>query len=299
MKVIGLLVIAGTLALVGCKPAGSGGAATSAKPSGPPVATVNGTPIGRDLYDFYVKGVAGKPASELSPEQRNLLLDNLVRAEVVADQAEKDGVAKEPETADLLALTRLQVLSQAVSQHYLKDKKPTDDELRAEYETQIGSLPKTEYHAQHILVSSEASAKQIIEQLKKGADFGELAKKDSIDSSKTTGGDLGWFTPDRMVKPFAEAVLTLKKGEYTVTPVQTQYGWHIIKLLDTRDTTPPPFDAVKERLVQLVQGKKFKAYEDGLMKSATVQKTLDQSPATPATPAAPAAAPDKAATPAS
>jgi peptidyl-prolyl cis-trans isomerase C len=97
-----------------------------------------------------------------------------------------------------------------------------------------------------------------------------------------------------MVRPFAEAVLTLKKGEYTLHPVQTQYGWHIIKLLDTRDATPPPFDAVKDRLVQLVQGKKFKAYEDGLVKAATVQKMLEAhlgapaAPAAPATPAAPA-----------
>jgi peptidyl-prolyl cis-trans isomerase C len=294
MKVTSFLVLAGALALVGCKPASNGGATSDANSAAPPVATVNGAPISRALYDFYVKGVAGKAATDLSTDQRNSLLDNLIRAELVASQAEKDGVAKDPDTANLLALTRLQVLSQAVSQHYLKDKKPTDEELRAEYESQIGTLPKTEYHAQHILVASEASANQLIDQLKKGADFGDLAKKNSTDSSKTSGGDLGWFTPDRMVRPFAEAVLTLKKGEYTLHPVQTQYGWHIIKLLDTRDATPPPFDAVKDRLVQLVQGKKFKAYEDGLVKAATVQKMLEAhlgapaAPAAPATPAAPA-----------
>jgi peptidyl-prolyl cis-trans isomerase C len=276
MKVIPFLVLAGALALVGCKPGGSaGGASSEAKPAAPPVATVNGVPISREFYEFYVKGVAGKPSSELSPEQRNQLLDNLVRATVVADQAAKDGITKDPDTSALLELSRLNVLQQAVSQRYLKDKKPTDQELRTEYESQVGAMPKTEYRAQHILVATDTFAKQLIERLKMGTDFSDLAKKESMDSSKTNGGDLGWFTPDRMVKPFADAVLSLKKGEYTQTPVQTQYGWHIIKLTDTRDVTPPPYDAVKDRLAQLVQQKKFKAYEDELLMTAKVDKTLD------------------------
>jgi peptidyl-prolyl cis-trans isomerase C len=288
MKVIPFLVLAGALALVGCKPGGSGGSAsTDTKSSGPPVATVNGEPISREFYEFYVKGVAGKPSSELSPEQRNQLLDNLVRAKVVADQAAKDGITKDADTSALLELSRLNVLQQAVSQRYLKDKKATDQELRTEYETQIGTMPKTEYRAQHILVATDTFAKQLIERLNKGADFGDLAKKESMDSSKTNGGDLGWFTPDRMVKPFSDAVLSLKKGEYTASPVQTQYGWHIIKLTDTRDVTPPPYDAVKDRLGQLVQAKKFKAYEDDLLKTAKVEKNLDS--ATPDAKAAPKA----------
>ena len=93
-----------------------------------------------------------------------------------------------------------------------------------------------------------------------------------MDSSKDNGGDLGWFTPDRMVKPFSDAVVSLKPGEYTHKPVQTQYGWHVIQLVDTRDLAPPPFDQVKQRLEQVVQAKKFKAYTDDLMKNAKVDK---------------------------
>jgi peptidyl-prolyl cis-trans isomerase C len=102
-----------------------------------------------------------------------------------------------------------------------------------------------------------------------------------MDSSKDNGGDLGWFTPDRMVKPFADAVVSMKAGEYTHKPVQTQYGWHVIQLVDTRDLAPPAFDQVKQRLEQVVQAKKFKAYTDDLLKSAKVDKKADTS-ATPA-----------------
>ncbi len=238
------------------------------------VATVNGTPISRAMFDYYVKNTAGKPASELSVEQREQLLDNLVRGELIAQQALKEGLDKSGDTAPLLALSRLQILQQAGAQHYLADKKPTDAEIKAEYEAQVAAMPKMQYHARHILVSTQEAAQKIIDQLKKGANFEQLAKKDSMDSSKEQGGDLGWFSPANMVKPFADAVVTLKKGEFTQTPVQSQYGWHVIQLIDTRDTPVPPLEQVKDRVSQLVEQKKFKAYEDDLLKNAQVQKNL-------------------------
>jgi peptidyl-prolyl cis-trans isomerase C len=137
-------------------------------------------------------------------------------------------------------------------------------------------MPKTEYHARHILVASEASAQKIIERLNKGEKFEALAKSESLDSSKNNGGDLGWFTPGRMVPEFAGAVMALKPGEYTHNPVQTQYGWHVIQLLETREVTPPPFDQVRQRLVQVVQAKKFRIYQDELMRNAKVEKFPDR-----------------------
>jgi peptidyl-prolyl cis-trans isomerase C len=240
----------------------------------PPVATVNGQPIGRDFYEFYVKNAAGKPSSELPKEQQNQALDNLIRAQLVAQQAEKDGVTKDKDTAAILELSRLNVLQQAVSERYLKDKKPTEQELRKEYETQVAMLPRQEYRARHILVATEDFAKKLVEQLEKGGKFDDIAKRESMDSSKQNGGELGWFTPDRMVKPFADAVVALKVGDYTHTPVQTQYGWHVIQLEETRDLAPPPYDGVKQRLEQVVQGKKFKDYTDGLMKTAKIEKKI-------------------------
>ena len=291
MKLQWMLAVTGLLALGACKPqAGSDGGSAN---NGPPVATVDGRPIGRDTYEFYVKGVAGKPSAELNAEQRDQALENLVRAQVIAEQAEKDGLTKDTNTAALLELSRLNVLQQALSEKYLKDKKPTEQELRAEYETQISAMSKTEYHARHILVATNTFADKLIKDLEKGGKFEDIAKRESMDSSKEQGGDLGWFTPDRMVKPFSDAVLTLKTGEYTHAPIHTQYGWHIIKLEDTRELAPPAFDTVKQRLDQMVQGKKFKTYVDGLMKTAKVEKKLETASAAAAAtpPAAPAAAP--------
>jgi peptidyl-prolyl cis-trans isomerase C len=263
--------------LIGCQQGGSTGAgetAATGQTSGAaaPVATVNGKPIGQELFEFYAKGAAGKAPSELTAEQREQVLDSLVRAELVAQQAVKDGLEKDAETANLLALTRLEVLQRAAQERYLKDKQPTEQELRAEYETQIASLSRQEYKARHILVATEDFAKRIIGQLDKGANFAEIARRESMDGSKAQGGDLGWFTPDRMVQPFAQAVVALQKGQYTKTPVQTQFGWHVIRLEDTRDLAPPPYDAVKERLGQIVMQKKFKTYTDELMKTAKVEK---------------------------
>ena len=197
-----------------------------------PVATVNGTPISREYYNFYAQGLAGKNSvADLTPEQKQQALDNLVRAEVIAQEATKEGLDKEPADGDVSDQAgALNVLQQAVSDRYLKDKKPTEQEARAEYETQVGLLPHQEYHVNHILVATEGFARKLIAELEKGANFSDVAKRESMDPSKTNGGDIGWLTPDRIMKPFADAMVTLKKGEYTHKPIQTQYGWHVIRV---------------------------------------------------------------------
>lgn len=274
MKYSQVLVIAAALgALAACQNKGATGGATA--DNSPALATVNGTAITKNFFDFYIKAISGKTSDALSPDQRSNALDNLIRAQLVAQQAQKDGVDKNQDTEELLELTRLNVLQQTMEERYLKDKKPTEPELRAEYETQVANLPKLEYHARHILVATEPFAQKVVEKLEKGGKFEDIAKQESMDSSKDNGGDLGWFTPDRMVKPFAEAVTSLKPGEYTHKAVQTQYGWHVIQLVDTRDLAPPPFDQVKQRLEQVVQAKKFKAYTDELLKNAKVDKKAD------------------------
>ncbi|MEO8309211.1 MAG: peptidylprolyl isomerase [Pseudomonadota bacterium] len=267
------------------------------KPAGTPaekvdnVAVVDGHPISRNTYNFYVKGVAKKPAEDLTPAQRAELLDNLVRGEVIAAAAEKDGTAARDETRAVLELTRLQVLQQASSQVYLKDRAPSAEELQAEYDLQTAQLSKTQYRASHILVPTQTAAQNIIDQLGKGASFADLAKRNSTDAgSKDRGGDLDWFSPEGMTPAFAAAVAAMKKGETTKVPVQTPFGWHVIRLVDTRESAPPPLDSVKDRLVQIVEGKKFKAYTDKLVASAKIEKTLESAPTVGAAPAAPAAA---------
>jgi peptidyl-prolyl cis-trans isomerase C len=270
-----IVTLAALLAgLAACQP--KAGPTTTGADTSAPVATVNGTAIGRSFFEFYIKGATGKPVNELTQEQRDQALDNLIRAQIVAQEASKEGIDKSADTSSMLELSRLNVLQQAVSERYLKDKKATEQELRAEYETQLAILPKQEYHARHILLATEPFAQKVIDNLDKGAKFEDVAKRESMDSSKDNGGDLGWFTTDRMVKPFADAVVALKPGEFTQKPVQTQYGWHVIQLVETRDLSPPPFDQVRQRLEQVVQAKKFKAYTDELMRNAKIDKKHDE-----------------------
>jgi peptidyl-prolyl cis-trans isomerase C len=286
MKVTRILALSALLVLSACsknatpdKPAEA--AATPAKPA---LVTVNGHPISQELFEDYAKAVAGKPASELTAEDRDQIKENLVRVELIAQQAEKDGITKDPEVANRLELTRLNLLQQALAQKYLKDRTPSDAELRAEYETQMASTPMVEYHARHILLSSQENAQKVIQQLAGGADFAKLARTLSSDKgSAAKGGDLDWFAPGAMVKPFGEALAGLKPNEYTKTPVQTQYGWHVIQLLGTRDRTPPAFDAVKDQLKQIVMQKRFKSYSDDMLKAAKIDPPLPGfAPAAPA-----------------
>jgi peptidyl-prolyl cis-trans isomerase C len=240
------------------------------------VATINGTTISRSLYDAYLKSaLQGKadPAT-LTHEQKEQALDNLLRFELVVQQAEKQDITKDPQTADMIELYRMNAIQQAFSEKFIKENKPTDEELHKEYDAQIAQMPHTEYHVSHILVADEATAKGVITKLGGGAKFEDLAKKTSTDPSKAQGGDLGWTQPERMVKPFSDAMVALKPGEYTHVPVQTQYGWHVIKLLDTRPLTPPAFDGAKEQLTQIVLGKKYKAYVDGLLAKAQIDKKM-------------------------
>src|ERR1700680_1020189 len=218
MKIYHAIPFATLALLAACSKGGP--TADTTKPADKPLATVNGTPISRAMFEYYAKNTAGKPSAELSAEQREQLLDNLIRGEIIAEESVKQGLEKSSDTASLLALSRLEILQQAGATHYLEDKKPSDADLKAEYDAQVAGMPKRQYRARHILVTSQDAAQKIIGELnKKGAKFEDLAKKDSMDSSKDQGGELGWFTPSNMVKPFADAVVQLKKGEVTPTPV--------------------------------------------------------------------------------
>lgn len=250
------------------------GGASSSVLTASPVATVNGTPIGRAFYDFYVRGLTnGRSPSDLTPQQRSEALDNLIRAELLAQQAVKEGLNKNIDTASMLELSRLNVLQAAVTQKDIA--KPTEEELHTEYETAMNNFPKLEYHAKHILVATQAFAEKIIQRLDHGGNFDDIAREESMDANKNNGGDLGWFTLNEMDPAFGNAVKNLKPGTYTQTPVHTQYGWHIIDLIETRDATPPPYDQARPRLEQIVEARKIKAYTDDLMRQAKIVKMLD------------------------
>jgi peptidyl-prolyl cis-trans isomerase C len=283
--------VAAVLVLSACgKQEAAAPPATATPAASPAVATVNGTPISRADFDSFLKSLLqGKPVPpNLTPEQKGQVLDQLITMQLLSTQGLKDGVDKDPEVASTLEVARMHILADGESQHFLKTKEPTDAELKAEYDTDVAEMDKTEYHARHILVPTKEKADALIKKLKGGAKFEDVAKAESTDNSKTNGGDLGWFTTNHMVKPFGDAVKGLKKGDMTQEPVQTQYGWHIIKLEDTREVTPPSFDQVKAQVQKNLIQKKLLAYIDEMKKSAKIEKTLDSGVTTqPALPTQP------------
>lgn len=275
--------------LSACNKAQQAAAPQPAENAPPAVAVVNGTPISRTEYDLYVKNLLQGKAQELTPDQKNQVLDDLINTELIAGQAVKDGIDKDPDVTARLNLLRLRILADGEVQQYLKTHQPSDAELHTEFDSQVAATDMTEYHARHILVPKDKkdAAVQIIKKLKHGAKFEDLAKAESTDpGSKANGGDLGWFNTSRMVKPFADAVKALKKGEVTPEPVETQYGWHVIELEDTR---PPTFDQTnKQQLINPIMQRKLQAYIESLKKDAKIEKKLD-APAAAAAPPAPAA----------
>lgn len=259
-------------ALVACDRKDTGGTAAA---KAEPVATVDGKPVSAELFDYYATRRARKPVAELTAEERDQLLDEVIQLQLTAQAAEQAGLdVNDPETAGQLQYERLNVLANVAARKHLGDKKPTEQELRAEYETQLAEQPPVEYRARHILVATEAFAQNLIEQIGGGARFEDLAKKHSMDGTKEQGGDLNWFKANQMVKPFSDAVIALKKGETTQKPVQTQFGWHVIRLDDTRAVTPPDFEQVRTGLENVVTQKKVQAYVNGLKKTAKIEKKL-------------------------
>jgi peptidyl-prolyl cis-trans isomerase C len=223
--------------------------------SGGQIARVNGVPIPQARLDFIVKGRAAQGQPD-SPETRNAIKDNLITMEAVSQEAVKLGLDKSPEVALQLELAREQILANAYIENYRKTHPVSEEAMKAEYEKikQVQGSTK-EYKLRHILVANEADAKAVIADLKKGGNFEKIASSKSTDpGSKSKGGDLGWQTPANFVKPFGEAVQGMKPGQVSEKPVQTQFGWHVIKVENERPYVFPPYDEVKGQIEQGMQG---------------------------------------------
>ncbi len=266
-------LLAGAALITACAKK-DGDAPAEAKKEVVAVATIDGKPISKELYEFYASNVTRKPMAELSDKDKDAVLEDLIGRYVLADTAQKAGLDKEPEVASALELTRVNLLMQAAVKKELATK-PTDQEMRAAYEKWVAEQPKYEYRARHILVATEPFAQSLIERINKGASFADIARKESMDGSKAQGGDLDWFAPNMMVKPFADAVMALQKGQMTQKPVQTQFGWHIIRLEDTRDLQVRDFEQMKGEMERSVQQNKVETYLEAQKKSRTIEKKLD------------------------
>src|SRR6266568_2537134 len=245
-------------------------AQTAKAPSSANPVTVNGKTIPKSRLDFIVKQRAaqGQPDNE---QARKAILDNLITQEVVAQEADRRGLAKSAGVRTQLELLRQQVLVQAVVQDHLKTHPVKDEEMLAEYNKVKASRGDKEYKARHILVDKDTEANEIIAQLKKGSKFEDLAKQSKDPGSKEKGGDLDWNPPSTFVKPFSEALTKLEKGKYTETPVQTQFGWHVIQLDDVRTAQFPAFDTVRQQLLTRMQEQEVQKFVGELRSKAKIE----------------------------
>lgn len=264
--IIAGLVLAGAIVAPAVSPAL---AQTAAKGATKPV-TVNGKAIPKSRVDFLVKSQAaqGKPDNE---ELRKAILDQLIAWELVAQEADRTGLSKSADVQSQLSIARQQVIFQAYIQDYFKSHPVKEEVLRAEYNRVKAQRGDKEFKARHILVEKEAEAKDIIEQLKKGAKFEDLAKQSKDIGSREKGGELDWQPGATYVKPFGDALAKLEKGKTTESPVQTQFGFHVIRLDDVRDAQFPEFDAVKQQIAQVLQRQEVERLVSSLRAKAKVQ----------------------------
>jgi peptidyl-prolyl cis-trans isomerase C len=248
-------------------------AAAVAEAAKPAVATVNGKKLSAELFDTFIQAVtSGGQQPPPTDEQKTQLVDQLVNMTLAAQAAEKDGLQKDPAVQARLELLRTQILAEAASEKYVKAHPVSESELKAEYDAQVAAMPR-EYKARHILLETKETAESVIRDLQAGGDFAKLATAQSKDTgSAQNGGDLGWFSPGTMVKPFADAVGKLEKGQLTQEPVQSEFGWHVIQLEDVRNPQVPEFEQVKPQVEMLAQRKKLQSYLDELRKTAKIQK---------------------------
>lgn len=238
---------------------------------GKPVAKVNGVPIPQYRLDAAIQAGVSQGQTD-TPQLRKSVRDALINQEVIAQEAVKQGIDKKPAVAASLELFRVRALAQAYFQEYFAKHPISEAELKKEYERLKPQMATKEYRARHILVNSEEEAKKIIEELKGGGSFEKMAAEKSKDpGSKGRGGDLDWSPASRYVKPFGEALVKLKKGEITVTPVQTDFGWHVIRLDDERVARLPTFEEAKPTLERELQNKKVREVIVELRKKAKIQ----------------------------
>jgi peptidyl-prolyl cis-trans isomerase C len=268
-----LLLVSATSLLVlnACNPTDNAKSAATVMKE-PAAATVNGIAISKSRVDMVVQqGLsAGQPDT---PQARKGIIEKLAMQTLAAEEAIRKGLDKSPEVIAQIDLIRQSVLANAYVEDLIKSSTASDDMLKAEYEKIKAALTGSEYKARHILVGTEAEAKDIIAKLQKDASsFEKLAMEKSDDTgSKAKGGELGWFDLNGIVPEFGTAVSKLEKGTITQEPVKTQFGYHVILLEDSRPIEAPPFEEIKPQLAQQLQQQTLQKQMDDLKTKAKIE----------------------------
>lgn len=243
------LASGGALAQSTAPAAAKAPAAATAKPAAPAKVLYTQGQFDMVLEQQLAQG--GKDSPELREELRNKL--NTVA--LLAREAKKQGLDKNPDVKTQIDLSTESALANAYIGDWLKKNPVPEADLHKEYDAIKAQRGDKEYDVRHILVDKESDAKEIISELQKGAKFADLAKARSKDpGSKDKGGELGWNSPASFVKPFGDAIKATPKGKFSAEPVHTQFGWHVLEVEDVRDAKFPSFDEVKPQLEQHARG---------------------------------------------
>jgi peptidyl-prolyl cis-trans isomerase C len=269
MFILSLLVVTGCDQMQTALPTspGSAGGSTPAL-TGAVIATVNGSVITQEVFDVYSGQRAAKAHN--AEATRETILNELVALELMRQEAVAKDLASTPLVAATLNQLERSTMAGAAIKSFMESNEISDEAAQQFYDEQVG-VPGKEYKARHILVETEDEAKNVISMLDSGRDFSELAKEKSTGPSGPSGGELGWFGAGQMVKPFADAAAAMEKGTYSKTPVQTEFGWHVIMLDDVRDSTPPPFEDVKDRLKMLMANQSLQEHINTLREAAKIE----------------------------
>lgn len=231
-------------------------------------AKVNDVIISNNDFEQFSKGKrASQPEANFSDTE---ILDELVATELLRQEAIKQGIGDRADIIEQIKRQESNILINTLITEKFADLSFSDEELKVEYDRLIGLNDTSEYKARHILLQTEEDAKAIIEELKGGADFIELAKQKSQGPSAPNGGDLGWFKANTMVPPFADALTSMDKDASSTSPVQTRFGWHVILLEDKRTSEQPAFEDVKQDVQRTLTRKSIEDYVDTLQSSATI-----------------------------
>ena len=239
------------------------------------VVLVNGAPVTKAMYSaFYQQWLRARQrrgADSDSPQEQLAVLNELVNAMLIVQDAEAQGFDKKPEVSVMLELLRTRALAEMSMAERLQKAGLSDQDLKKLYDERYGGQTQKEFKARHILLDTEEEAKAVIAELQGGADFIGLARQRSVGPSASQGGDLGWFGPAQMVKPFADAVAALDNGSYSKTPVHTDFGWHVILREQSRETPPPSFNDVRRELLEEKRRELFSEYIGDLRDKADIQ----------------------------
>jgi peptidyl-prolyl cis-trans isomerase C len=278
-----LAAIVAAFAVTGCDRPESNVARDAPIDNSAVLATVNGEPITQEAVDHLIAQIQ-RPVHSDPEKARELIVEELIRRKILADYAAERELDRELDVHLSLERQREAVLVGAARRQIVESAPViTEEQMRQRYEQEIERGPKVEYRVRHIILDTEPAANEAIAEITGGKKFEDVARERSTGPTREKGGDLGWLRPGMVVPEFFTAVEALSAGEHTTSPVHTAFGWHVIRLDETRPLTPAPFDQIKNQIETMLRQQRFEEKFEELRGRAEITMA-GESPAPGTTP---------------